>query len=256
VDGGQNVGAVFGDGGDVAPDCVPVAGDLLGAELAGYLLLGLSGSQIAFCLIGGGWDPQVGGEAEHVVLPVAQAFQQVAAGLLFAAGDAGNLGQAEQDAMLERMDQGRGDLARDGGKALSAGGVRGVDEFLEGLADLDGPVRIRVGLGGAGQVAQDVLGAELVDQAGDGVVVLVPVVDDDGPAHVGEDERFERLHRPVAEEVIGEQVRTGDQEVLLADLRARADPASTAVTADQVKADSRPKWASSEIHATPGVEHV
>jgi glycosyltransferase involved in cell wall biosynthesis len=32
--------------------------------------------------------------------------------------------------------------------------------------------------------------------------------------------------------------------------------ASTAVTADRVKADSRPKWASSEIHATPGVEHV
>src|ERR1039457_7625505 len=163
-------------------DGVPVAGDLLGAEPAGYLLLGLSGSQIAFCLVGGGWEPQVGGEAEHVVLPVAQAFKQVAAGLLFAAGDAGNLGQAEQDAMLERMDQGRGDLARDGGKALSAGGVRGVDAFLEGLADLDGPVRIRVGLGGAGQVAQDVLGAELAAQAGDGLVVLVPVVDDDGPA--------------------------------------------------------------------------
>jgi hypothetical protein len=52
VDGGQDVGAVLGDGGDVAADGVPVAGDLLGAEAAGYLLLGLSGSQIAFCLVG------------------------------------------------------------------------------------------------------------------------------------------------------------------------------------------------------------
>jgi hypothetical protein len=47
VDGGQDVGAVLGDGGDVAADGVPVAGELLGAEPARYLLLGLSGPQIA-----------------------------------------------------------------------------------------------------------------------------------------------------------------------------------------------------------------
>ncbi len=48
---------------------------------------------------------------KHVVLSVAQAFEQVAAGLLLAAGDAGDLGQADQDAVLERVDQGRGDVA-------------------------------------------------------------------------------------------------------------------------------------------------
>jgi hypothetical protein len=78
------------------------------------------------------------------------------AGLLLAAGDAGNLGEPQQDAVAERVDQGRGDVAGDGGQALGAGGVRGVDQALEGLADLDGPVRFGVGLGGGGQVAQDV----------------------------------------------------------------------------------------------------
>ena len=147
---------MLGGGGDVPADGVPVAGDLLGAEPARYLLLGLSGPQIALGLIRRRRDPQVGGEAEHVSLPVAQAFEQVAAGFLLAAGDAGNLGQADQDAVLERVGQGRGNIAGDGGQALAAGGVRGVDEPLQGLADLGGPVRLGVGLGGAGQVAQQV----------------------------------------------------------------------------------------------------
>ncbi len=68
--------------------------------------------------------------------------------------------------MPERVDQRRGGLAGDRGQALVTGGVRGVDESLEGLADLDGPVLARVGLGGAGQLAQYVGCAELVDQAG------------------------------------------------------------------------------------------
>ncbi len=51
VDGGQDVGAVFGSGGDVAADGVPVAGDLFGAEPAGYLLLGFRGPQVAFGLV-------------------------------------------------------------------------------------------------------------------------------------------------------------------------------------------------------------
>src|ERR1039457_5247498 len=87
VDRGQDVGAVLGGGGDVAADGVPVAGDLLGAEPAGDLLLGLSGPQVAFRLIRSRRDPQVTGEAEHVVLSVAQAFEQVAAGFLLAAGN-------------------------------------------------------------------------------------------------------------------------------------------------------------------------
>src|SRR5258708_69821 len=118
ADGGQDVGAVLGGGGDIAADGVPGAGDLLGAEPAGDLLLGLSGPQIAFRLIRRRRDPQVGGEPEPVVLPVAQAFEQVAAGLLLAAGNARDLGQADQDAMPERVDQGRGSLAGNGGKAL------------------------------------------------------------------------------------------------------------------------------------------
>jgi hypothetical protein len=154
VDGGQDVGAVLGDGGDVAADGVPVAGGLLRAEPAGDLLLGLSWPQVAFRMIRSRRDPQAGGEAEHVGLPVAQAFEQVAAGLLLAAGDAGDLGQAHQDAVLERVGQWRGDVAGDGGQGLGAGGVRGVDQALQRPGGLDGPVRIWVLLGGVGQVAQ------------------------------------------------------------------------------------------------------
>jgi hypothetical protein len=126
--------------------------NLLGAEPAGYLLLGFRGAHVPFGLVGGRRDPQVGGEAEDVVVPVAQAFEQVAAGLLLAAGGALDLAEAEDDAVPERMDQGRGDLGRDGGQALAAGGVRGVDESLQGLADLDRPVLAGVGLGGVGQI--------------------------------------------------------------------------------------------------------
>lgn len=45
--------------------------------------------------------------------------------------------------MAEGADERRGDLGGDGGQALGAGGVRGVDQPLQGLADLDGPVRVR-----------------------------------------------------------------------------------------------------------------
>jgi hypothetical protein len=49
----------------------------------------LAGPQVAVGLAGGGRDAQAGGEPEHVVLPVAQAFEQVAAGPLLAAGPLG-----------------------------------------------------------------------------------------------------------------------------------------------------------------------
>jgi hypothetical protein len=163
--GGQDVGVVLGGGGDVAADGVAVAGDLLGAESAGYFLLGLCGPQVAFCLVRRRGNAQVGGEPEDVGLPVAQAFEQVAAGPLLAACDLGHLGQADQDAVLERVGQRGGDVAGDGGQALGAGGVRGVDQALQRLGDRGGPVRAGVLLGGVLQIAQQVLRAELVDQA-------------------------------------------------------------------------------------------
>ena len=43
VDGGQDVRAVLGDGGDVAADGVPVAGDLLRAEPADIFCCVLAG---------------------------------------------------------------------------------------------------------------------------------------------------------------------------------------------------------------------
>jgi hypothetical protein len=58
--------------------------------------------QVTFCLVGGERDPQVGGEAQHVILLVAQAFQQVTVGLLLAAGNLGHWGEAAQDAVFER----------------------------------------------------------------------------------------------------------------------------------------------------------
>ena len=43
------------------------------------------------------------------------------------AGDGRDLGQAEQDAVPERVDERRGDVVWDCGQALGAGDVRGVD---------------------------------------------------------------------------------------------------------------------------------
>jgi hypothetical protein len=96
----------------------------------GRVAFGLARLRIA--LVAVSMDGQVGGEAQHVVLPVAQAFQQVPAGLLLAAGHARDLGQAEQDAVPERVDQQRGDIGRDCWQALGAGGVRGVDPIAPG----------------------------------------------------------------------------------------------------------------------------
>jgi hypothetical protein len=83
------------------------------------------------------------------------------------------------------------------------------------------------------------LGAELVDQAGELVVILIPVMDDDGAAEVRQHERGEGLQRPVAEEIIGEQVRAGDQQVLLAGLRAGADPDRGLIRGYDVRQDDQ-----------------
>lgn len=125
MDSGEDVRSVLGGGGDVAADGVPVASDLLRSEPAGCLLLGLGGPQVPFGLIRRRRDAQVSGEAEHVALPVAQAFQQLAAGSLLTAGYLGQLGQADQDAVLEGVDHWCGKVCGDRGQAPGAGGVRG-----------------------------------------------------------------------------------------------------------------------------------
>ncbi len=154
ADRGENVFAVLAGGGDIAADRVPVPGDLLGPEPAGDFLLGFRGADVPLRLVGSRRDPQVGGEPEDVVAAVAQAFEQVPAGLLLAAGDPPDLPEAEDDAVPERADERRGDIAGDGGQALAAGGARGVDEPLQRLGDLDRAVRAGVCLGGVGQVTQ------------------------------------------------------------------------------------------------------
>jgi hypothetical protein len=106
ADGGQDADAVLAGGVEVAADGVPVPGGLLGAEPPGYLLLRLRGAQVTFGLVGGGRDLQVIGEAEHVVLPVTQAFQQVTEGLLLTAVHAPDLAQAEDDPRLKAWTSG------------------------------------------------------------------------------------------------------------------------------------------------------
>src|SRR5258708_38625279 len=116
VDGGEDVGAVLGGGGYVAADGVPVAGDLLGAEPAGDLLLGLSGPQVAFGAVRCGGYPQVRKEPEDVLLAVVQAFQQQPGRrlLLVRARDAADFGQADEDAVTEQPQVGGGVRAVDG----------------------------------------------------------------------------------------------------------------------------------------------
>jgi hypothetical protein len=86
-----------------------------------------------------------------------------------------------------------------------------------------------------------VLGAELVADPGEVVIVLVPVVDDDGAVQVAVDEVLERGQVPIAEEVIGEQVGAGDLQVPLLRLRAGSGPDGGLVAADDAGGhDQRP----------------
>ena len=59
----------------------------------------------------------------------------------------------------------------DGCQALVAGHVGGVDEAAQRACDLAGPDGVRVGLGGVFKIAEQVLGAQLVADAVEGVVV-------------------------------------------------------------------------------------
>jgi hypothetical protein len=78
-----------------------------------------------------------------------------------------------------------GAVCGDGWQALIAGQVRLVDQTAQGVCDLAGPDRLRVGLGGVFQVPEQVLGGQLVTDAVEGVVIGVPVVHHDGAVQVG-----------------------------------------------------------------------
>ena len=80
----------------------------------------------------------------------------------------------------------------DGGQGGVAGDVRLVDEGAQFAGDLGRRVRVRVGLGGVLDVAQQMGCAQLVDDAVEVVIVDVPVVHDDGAVQVAVDEVLER----------------------------------------------------------------
>jgi hypothetical protein len=62
--------------GDVSADRVQVPGGFLAAEPPGDLLLGLGGHQVPFSVVRGVWNPQVTGEPQDVIAPVAERFEQ------------------------------------------------------------------------------------------------------------------------------------------------------------------------------------
>src|SRR5208283_312362 len=225
LDRGEHVNSVLAGGGCVSADGVAVPGGGFRAEPAADLLLGFRGAQVAFSLVAGGRDGGVGEEPQHVGFTVLEAFKQVQGGWLLdvaAARDAADLGQAGVDAVAEQFQVPGGQLVRDGGQALAAGHVSGVDEGPQLTGDLGWPDRLRVGLRSVLDVPEQVGCAQLVADAAEVVVVLVPVVDDDGAVQVAVDEALERGQGPLAEEVIGEQAGAGDLQVLLVRLGARA----------------------------------
>ena len=133
-------------------------GGLLGAEPAGDLLLDLRRAHVSLGLVRGRGYAQVGGEPEHVVVAVSQAFQQQPGGRLFhvGAGDPPDLGQSDADAVAEQPQVFGLGVVRDGGQALVAGEVRGVDQGAQRPGDLAGPDGRGVGLGGVLEVSEQV----------------------------------------------------------------------------------------------------
>src|SRR5580658_5524943 len=120
VQGGEDADAVLSGGGNVAADGVPVPGGLLGAEPAGDLLLDLGRAHVSLSLVRGRGYAQVKGEPEHVVLAVAQAFQQQPGGQLsrLGAGDPPDLGQSDADAVPEQPQVFRFGVGGNGGQIL------------------------------------------------------------------------------------------------------------------------------------------
>ena len=110
-------------------------------------------------------DTEVLGEAQHVGGRSAQDFQQEA-GFAFAGSVAvaGGVGQPDQHSGSEPLGQGGFDLGVDPVAAGVAGEVGFVDQLAQRVGDLGGPVRVGVDLTRAVEVAQQVLGAELMDE--------------------------------------------------------------------------------------------
>src|SRR6266542_4078098 len=241
ADGGEDLVPVLGGGGCVAADGVPVAGGFFRAKPAADLLLGFRGTQVTFGLVGGGRDGGVGEEPQYVGFAVAQAFQQGQRGGLLdvLAGHAADFGQAGEDAVAEQLQVLGDGVFRDDAQAVVAGEVGLVDEGAQLAGDLGGPDRVRVGLGGILDVPEQVGCAELVADAREVVVVDIPVVDDHGAVQVAVDEVLERGQVPVAQEVIGEQVRARDLQVPLLPPRPRAGAQRGLVSADDAGEDDQ-----------------
>jgi hypothetical protein len=64
--------------------------------------------------------------------------------LLVRAGNAKDFGQAHADGVAEQAQVIGPGAVRDGGQALFAGGVRGMDEAAERICGLSGPDRVEV----------------------------------------------------------------------------------------------------------------
>ena len=58
--------------------------------------------------------------------------------------------------MAEQPQVSGGGVVRDGGQALVAGEVRGVDQGAQGVSDLAGPDRAGVGFGGVCKITEQV----------------------------------------------------------------------------------------------------
>ena len=142
-----------------------VASSLVGRP-AGDVLLGLRRPYPALADVIRRPDRGVSGEPEHVVFTVAAELEQVAAGVLgggvLRAGDAGDGGQADGDGAAELPDHGLRFVLGDGGQAVVAGVVPGVDQAAEPPLSLGWPVRVRVGLGGVLVIPEYVGQARLV----------------------------------------------------------------------------------------------
>ena len=101
-------------------------------------------------------DRGVGEEPQHVGFAVPQAFQQRPGRRLPAlgAGDAADLDSPTVTPRRNSLRCSAAGLAVDGGQALVTGQVRLVDEAAQPAGDLAGPDRVRVGLGGVLDVAE------------------------------------------------------------------------------------------------------
>nr|WP_255660508.1 hypothetical protein [Pseudonocardia sp. ICBG1293] len=99
---------------------------------AADLELGLGRSDVAFGLVVGERHGEVAREQQHLVVTVAQAFEQVTGLGLSAPGHAAVLGEPDQQRVAPRVEQGVDDLGWDRRQVLLAGLVGGGVEPVQG----------------------------------------------------------------------------------------------------------------------------